>query len=255
MEKIVKHLLLLFLLNLLLSSTLVIQAQGDVLNQAVTACTNGDYAAAIAIFETAVKGGARDANLFYDLGVCYAGAGQPGQALVNVLRAARTLPRDAAVNTQLDRLRVERADLPEDETDLVTLIAGSTGRLVTLTELASLALISWISFFAVLIVYRLRPTWQTALRIASITAAIVLAALLILMGSRVYIDHSRPAGVIIADPVRAMSGPGDDYLPLFALSEAAEIRILETREGWHRVALPGGRQGWIRQETVVKVNP
>ena len=66
-----------------------------------------------------------------------------------------------------------------------------------------------------------------------------------LLSARVYVETQQPVAVVLSETVEVMSGPGDNYLPLFSLYEAMEIRVLEERDGWLRFALADGRQGWI----------
>lgn len=250
MEKIVRWL---FILLAGLLAAFSLHAQD--LNAAVSACATGDYLTAIGLFESAVQAGAREGSLYYNLGVCYAGAGQPGKALVNLLRAAAYIPRDADLNAHIARLRAERLDLPEDESDWLTLMGTITGNFLTFGELSLLAYLVWAAFFVLLTVYRLSPVKRDGLKIVTGTAGILLLLMLLLMGSRTWVESNRPAGVILAEAVQAMSGPGPDYLRLFTLSEASEIRILEAKNNWLRIVLPGGRQGWIEAKNVERVNP
>jgi SH3-like domain-containing protein len=47
-----------------------------------------------------------------------------------------------------------------------------------------------------------------------------------------------------------MSGPGEDYLELYRLYAAAELRVLETHDDWARFVLPDGRQGWVERDNI-----
>ncbi len=66
------------------------------------------------------------------------------------------------------------------------------------------------------------------------------------------------AAVITDGHVIARSGPDDTiYDPVFAdaLQPGIEARILETRDGWNRLALADGSQCWVPATSVEKVNP
>jgi hypothetical protein len=41
----------------------------------------------------------------------------------------------------------------------------------------------------------------------------------------------------------------------FTLHAGAEVRVVERRAGWARIALPGDLQGWAPGEAVVEVKP
>ena len=76
---------------------------------------------------------------------------------------------------------------------------------------------------------------------------------LMLLGSRIFVEQQRPVAVIVSPSAQVMSGPGQDYLPLFSLMTAAEVRLLEARAGWVRVVLPDGLQGWLPVEALERV--
>ena len=66
------------------------------------------------------------------------------------------------------------------------------------------------------------------------------------------------SAVITAPHVIARSGPDDTiYDPVFAdgLQPGVEALILETRDGWNRLALTDGSQCWVPAMSVEKVNP
>ena len=47
-----------------------------------------------------------------------------------------------------------------------------------------------------------------------------------------------------------MTGPGTDYVEIFELHSAAEIRIVEERNHWVRFQLPDLREGWIEDRSL-----
>ena len=50
------------------------------------------------------------------------------------------------------------------------------------------------------------------------------------------------------------SGPGEQYVTEFTLHSGAEVRLIERRDYWVRLALPGGQlQGWVPAEAVEAV--
>jgi uncharacterized protein YgiM (DUF1202 family) len=60
----------------------------------------------------------------------------------------------------------------------------------------------------------------------------------------------QPPAVIVADEVSLHSGAGHDYLTEFSLHAGTQVRIIERRETWVRVALPDGPQGWAPGDAV-----
>jgi hypothetical protein len=246
----VKHIVV--ILALLLLSAGTAQAQLG-LEQAAEAYQAGDYPAAIALWETAHQNNLRDGALYYNLGAAYYQSGDLAHALVNIRRAAAYAPRDTEVQTLLARIRAERLDPPVDETDILILVGAFTDTVVTLPELAALSFGSYVLFFVCIAAYGLRPNWRIYTQWVVGCLALVVIISLVLLGSRTVLEQQRPIAVVTAPTAQVMSGPGLDYLPLFSIMNAAEVRLLEARPGWVRVGLPDGRQGWLSVEGILKV--
>lgn len=223
-------------------------------NDGVTAYENGDYAAAAAFFEQTAAAGEAGAALYYNLGSAYFQLGDMGRALLNYRRAQLDLPRDAALDLQIAIIRASRLNLPGEEADPLTLLALSSSAL-TLAELAGLVLLLWAGWHGLLLLRGLRPAWREALFLPLSGLTVLLAAGLLLLGARLYIENARPEAVVIADSAPVMSGPGPDYLNHFQLFAAAELRVLQEQNGWLRFVLPDGRQGWVEGSAVEYIHP
>ncbi|MCU0511888.1 MAG: SH3 domain-containing protein [Anaerolineae bacterium] len=217
---------------------------------ALAACAAGEVAAAVAQLEAASL--PEEATVLYNAGVCYTLAGQPGPALAVWLRAQTLAPRDGELQAALARLRLERPDPPEDETDVLALLAAPAA-LLTLPEQLLLLALTWAGLWLLLALSRLRPRWRAGLRVAMVGGLCLLLAGVIVTGSRAYLAAYRPAAVVLA-PAPVFSGPGADYLRLFSLAAAAEVRVIEARDDWRRVLLPGGRQGWLPAAALRRVD-
>ena len=74
---------------------------GDEFSAAIRAYAAGDYAAAAAGFGRFIEASPEDANVWYNLGNAYFGAGERGRAIWAWLRAARLRPRDRDARANL----------------------------------------------------------------------------------------------------------------------------------------------------------
>ena len=76
----------------------------------------------------------------------------------------------------------------------------------------------------------------------------VLAAMLVsltLLLSMLYANPYANTGVVTAQTVEVLGGPGPQYQETFALHSGAQVRLVDSRHGWLQVALPGGElRGW-----------
>lgn len=213
----------------------------------------GDYAAARSIYEMLLEAGGKDSAIYYNLGQTYFELQDMGRALVNYRRAQLLAPRDLDLIAAIERVREARVDILGDETHLMDNLASLTAGLLTIEEFDWVMFGLWITLCSLIGWFVIGPRWQPLLRGLLLIVGSVLIVALILWICRHYVNARRPAGVVVEDVVSVMSGPGDDYLAIYDLHAAAEVRLLERRAGWAHFILPDGREGWIRLETIEMV--
>lgn len=217
----------------------------------------GNFREAAETYEAIIQAGVRDSAIYYNLGNAYFKQGELGRAVLNYRRAQALNPRDADIAANLRIARSQTADQIEASAE------GTTANLIqvaeewlTLHEAALLALALWllIGLFAMLFV--LKPRWRRSCGVVMAVLAVFLIIGLISMASRFYRERWYPSAVVIASEANVTSGPGtaDQYLLEFTLHPGTEVRLLESRPGWRRIALPGDLQGWVAEEAIEPVS-
>jgi tetratricopeptide (TPR) repeat protein len=229
------------------------QASDDTMLQANQAYESGDYPTAIGLYESLLTEGIRDAAVYFNLGNAYYEGGQIGWAMVNYRRAQAISPRDAAVGANLALVRAQRVDVQIGEAVWIDRLATATSSIMTLSEVAWLVFALWVCWFGLSITWLARPIWRRLLE-PIVGVGICLLIGLFFLTSRIYVTEYRPGAVVVDLSAQVMSGPGDDYLPIFNIYAAAEVRLLEVRGEWVRFVLPDGRQGWIHRASVAKID-
>ena len=217
----------------------------------------GDFAAAAEAYQSLIDGGLRNSLLYYNLGNAWFKQGDLGRAILNYRRAARLAPRDPDIRANLSLARAQTADAIKADgraplQELVTLAQTW----LTLNETALLALGLWFALAALVIVRSHLPPGRgrALLQILLPATAFLFLAALLALGSRLYDERSRPAAVVIAPEVNVTSGPGEQYITEFTLHSGAEVRLIERRDYWVRLVLPGGQlQGWVPADAVEAV--
>ena len=216
-----------------------------------------EYPESIGGYETTLAVVVHDRVLYDNLGTSYFKHGDLGRAILNYRRAHYLAPRDGDIAANLAVARLQTLDKLE-QTDVGTLanLVQTAEEWLTLKEASVLALILWllVSLFAIVAILstRLRRVSLWAMAVA----ALFLVAGLFSMANRYYLQSKSPPAVIVAREIDVTSGPGsaDQYLVEFNLHSGAEIRLIESRPGWRRVALPGNDfQGWVPAEAVEPV--
>ena len=250
-----RRLILVSVLILLLVSCTPETSSGAQMAAANQLYEAGQFGEAAEAYLALIDGGVEEGVLYYNLGNAYFKAGDLGRAIANYRRAQRLLPRDPDVAANLGLARAQAVDRLEIEHRgaLVDIARQVLVEWTRLDEAATIALALWsllgVLVVAVILAPRARPTLRYG-----ITATTILLALTVLsIGLRLASEHGRTPAVIVAESVDTHSGPGEDYLAEFSLHAGAEVRVLEERNGWVRITLPGDLQGWVRGEAVEEI--
>jgi len=240
----------LVIFTLVLALSVAASAQSSVAERATTAYQSGDYETARSLYESLVSSGVQNGAVYFNLGNTYYELGDLGHALLNYRRAHNLIPRDPDLGTNMALVRARRLDVQGDETGIVESLAVLTAGVLTLTELGWIVFGIWTLWFALLSIAILSRRWREPLRALLVVLGAVTFVGVLLLGSRLYVQSISPPAVVVGSEIHAMSGPGQDYLELFRLHEAAELRLLETNGDWARIALPDGRQGWVPRQAL-----
>jgi hypothetical protein len=214
----------------------------------------GRFSEAAQLYQSLVDAGYQDSNLFYNLGNAYFKQESWAHAILNYRRAQQFAPRDPDIRANLLLARTQTVDQIEVEgVDLLSQITRFAQQWLTLNEMAIAALVLWFGVVILLIVF-LRVTneglRQGVLYLLILTGILMLGGLLSL-GGRLYLEQVRPEGVVVTDEIDVSSGPGSQYIVEFTLHSGTEVSIIEERNSWLRLSLPGGQlQGWVPASAV-----
>jgi tetratricopeptide (TPR) repeat protein len=207
----------------------------------------GAFELAFSAYEEGLEWGEGPGCFYFNQGNCLFKLGRYGEALYRYRMAACTLPREPGV---IQNIRIVRQRLGLGEVSSVSTSPGSWLLTFTTSEyvtgglfLASAALL----FFSI---SRLKPC-RHARRMA---IALTLPALLVLLaGAYLALDLPGQRGVVTR-PCEILSEPSPKAGSLlFTLREGEEVRVAESRDGWHRITKGDGREGWVRSDELAVV--
>lgn len=237
----------------LLSSMMALanfNADAQQLNEAASAYLQGYYERAITLYEAQVDSGFYNAKLRINLGHAYFMQRDYGRALLNYRAAQALQPRDDTLQQQIVLTRARASQIHREETDLLTLIADATRLSLSIPELGWLSFGLWCGLFILFSLHTIIKRAQDVQRLFLGAYLVIFFVTFSLFANRIYVETQRPAAVVIDEAVAVYSGPSDDYLQLYTLTTAAEVRILDEVNGWLRFVLPDGREGWIIESAV-----
>jgi len=220
---------------------------------------SGQFIQAAQAYQQLADQGFADSVLFFNLGNAFFKQGDYGRAILNYRRAEQLAPRDEDIAANLELARARAIDqfeeiVTEPETtatggNFISRLAQVTQPWLTLNELAMITLGVWFLFVALAIVFSSTgrgSRWREALQYGLIGTSVVLIIGVAALGSRLYAKNVNAEGVIVAGEIDVTSGPGSQYSQEFSLHSGTEVKLIEQRENWTRLAIPGSElQGWI----------
>jgi len=230
----------------MITSALLLLSLAAPLDDARAALLKGDSSAAAQAYGEVARAAPGCADLEYDLGTVSAQAGQVGPAVLHLERALKRSPWDGDARQNLDKVRGRRVDKVAGselgDSPWQRLLLGAPSSLLTWAALAL-----WVLGFVVLSLSRRR-----ALR----RAALVGLGLSALLGAVGYAGLRAAAvryGVVLAPTgqgVKVHSGPAADLPSSFEVHEGLKILMEEEANGFTRIRLANGLEGYIPDDTV-----
>ena len=230
---------------------------GELVARANERYERGEYAEAAQQYGELVDRGYGEASVYYNLGNAYLESGDLGRAILSYLRARKLAPRDSDIRTNLDLARSMTVDrVTAERGSLIESVSFLGRRWATPSELGTgsllLGIVTGLAIGALLVWRKL--SLRSTIRTLAAVSAVATAASFLLLLSMVFADPNDNTGIVTAEAVDVVSGPGPQYSEEFTLHSGAQVRLTDSRHGWWRVALPGGGlQGWVPAHAIEKV--
>jgi len=206
-------------------------------------------------YEELARAGAVSPIVYFNLGNAWFKAGQLGRAIAAYREAQRLAPRDPNVrfNLQFVRKQVtgsEQLPGPVWKQWLTNL---------TVNEWTVTAVVAFWILFILLALGELRPSWRSALRIWTATAAVAFLAFAFLLGAAMYDSHKTHAAVVITPNTVVRYGPLDESEVYYQLRDGSELEVLDEKrtganQSWLMVQDATRRTGWLKRQEVVVLN-
>lgn len=236
---------------LMICLPVLVMGQSSRDQEAADAYANGDYKAAISLYEEMLKEG-ESADLYYNLGNVYYKEGQVARAILNYERALLIDPgqSDVRFNLELARQRVVDKIEPVGEFFLISW-KNKLQYLMSVEEWAVTSIILFISFLllAVLFIFsRLRWLKKTAFFVGIFFFVFTIIANLFAYSLNKKLTE-RNTAILLTPTVTVKSSPDQSGTDLFILHEGTKIEIRSRLGTWSEIELENGNVGWLPTDT------
>jgi hypothetical protein len=211
----------------------------------------GDFAGAVALYDSAAVSGASPALLF-NRGNAKFKLGSIGKSIADYSRAYVLAPTDKDIRNNLAFARQYRPDktltlenpLVRMFTDILRVLSYSTTRM-----LAGFFFFAALAVLALLFITGNRWYGLSAL-VPGILFVYCLAANL-----SWGVDVNSNRAVVVVPEITLRSGPGAEYKEIAIVHDGLEVVVRERRPGFVLVQAPGGEGGWAESAAVEQIFP
>ena len=218
-------------------------------NKGVAAYQAGLWTEAAAAWQGILDSGMVREDLYYNAGNAYFKAGDLPRAILNFERVLKLSPSDADARYNLELCN----SLIQDKIDAVPEFvlksaARSFSHSVPSNTWAALSIVFFVLLLGGVLLFLLgRHSLQRKLGFWGGIAALQLFFLCWDFASWQYRDYVHADGAIVMRAVAPVgSAPGaESSTALFVLHEGTKVRVLDSVDGWNKIELADGRQGWI----------
>lgn len=204
------------------------------------------YKNAILGFEKLTEQGQiKNPKLYYNLANAYLLKGDIGRAILNYRRAEKLDSIDTNIKKNLAFARSKRIDAVAVKTEkrvLQTLFFWHYDLSLKIRFLIVCIFFGLICLFLTAMIWKGKKASLAASTIVSAVITIIFLSSVIIASKK-----QKIAGVITADQVTALQGPGQNYSPSFKepLHSGTEFSLIESRPGWHYIKLSDDSDCWI----------
>ena len=238
-------------LFLLLTADVDVANADELWQKANQAYGDGAYAEALEYYRELWDRGVVSGKLHFNLGNAYFKTGRLGKAILHYSRAKRYLPGDADLEANLRLAEQSRRD---------PLIEGENEPFVRALDKMAWRF-SYVSVFYLALAFLILGGLASFLMIVRpqsgkwVGYVLVIASTLgLLIMTSAFLQHRkitrRDAAVIVAAEVSVLSGPSKVETVSFTIHEGISCTILDRTEGWFRIRLANGYNGWVPRDAL-----
>lgn len=222
-------------------------------DRANTAYINGDYHAAMELYEELTARNLGSAKLYYNLANACFKDGETGRAILFYHKALRLAPGNDDIRYNLSVAEARAKDRIESIPDFfLTQWVRAVRSTMSCTAWSILSLAALFVALGLFLIYLLAQ--RLSLRKGGFYGTIVAGLLFVLTTClaagerREMLDDSH--AVVMAASTAVKSSPDKSATDLFVLHEGTLVTISSRLEGWCEITIADGKKGWLEAKTI-----
>ena len=232
-----------------------IQATSFDIQKAREAYAAGDYASAVALYESLTEEGVSP-ELYYNLGNAYYKLNKPAHAILNYERALQLSPSydDAIYNLKLVNAQIKDQIVPVEEFFFSRWIRECRS-LLNSNKWAVLSIVFFSCFLVCLLLYvfsRYRWMRKTAFFVGSL---FVICSLVFFVFSyqQKRAELQRAFAIVMEGSVIVRSSPDESGTQLFVIHEGSKVKIRTELGEWAEITIADGNSGWLKMSNIERI--
>ena len=216
--------------------------------QANAAYNEGNYQSALDLYNNIVEAEQESVLLYFNLGNTYYKMGTYPMAIYYYEKALKLDPSNADVKTNLEIANLAIADKIESIPQ--SFIVKGWNNVKNMFSSDAWATVSIISF-AILLVALFLFLRARRMGLRKVGFFVGILALLVFVFSFIFSMEKRNEAmeknhaIIMTPAVTVKSSPNDGSVDLFVLHEGTKVTLLDETDGWNKVKIANGSEGWL----------
>lgn len=232
----------------------ILVAQNEELfEQANEKYADARYEEAIDLYEQIIKNGEASVAVYYNLGNAYYKLNEVAPSIYYYEKALQLSPNDEDVQNNIAFARsMTLDDIPETET---TGIAERINQLISkfsFNTWATIAVVFSVLFAAFFLLYyfRRRPLLKRIFFAVAIFMFFLSASAVFFAFKQYEIQQNNNFAIIYVEEAEIRDEPTMREESAFELHEGTKAKVLEEYQGWVKIELSDGTQGWTSEENL-----
>jgi tetratricopeptide (TPR) repeat protein len=212
--------------------------------------TKSQYPEALTIYKKIIKEGYQSAALYFNTGNAFYKTGDIPSAILYYEKARKLAPGDEDILFNIRFANLKTTDkIDEAPVFFLTNWWNTIVLSLPVNALATISILCFLIASGSLIFYFFSEA--VSAKKVGFYMAIILFSLgissVFLSGSQVSYFNNHRQAIIFSSSSEIKSAPAAQAKTVFVLHEGTKVNVMETENGWVRITLGNGNEGWIKK--------